>query len=191
MTFSGDRNEREPLRAAEDVAETLTRAAATQADWFDESVGDEGGQRLLRASLLSNSRFDHLPPPAEPSFIGDVELCPYASEPMDAQGRIQLNLFADAARSGSVQISLAQLRDWYKLAKALHRPENYLARIAAINELFQQQYGKGQSNTPQPFTGWTADEVEAWLWDLAVQEARQAQQKASAAAPPAQMDLFA
>ncbi len=146
---------------------------------------------MPRASLLPHSRFDHLPPPAEPSFIGDVELCPYAAEPTDAQGRIQLNLFADAARSGPVQISLEQIRDWYKLAQALQRSENYLVRIVAIGKLFQQQYGKGQPTLPQSFTGWTIDEIDAWLWDLAVQAQRQAQQETIAAAPPAQMALFA
>jgi len=109
---------------------------------------------------------------------------------MDAQGRIQLNLFADAARSGPAQVSFAQLRDWYKLAQALQRSAAYLARIAAIGKLFQQQYGQGQPTLPQPCTGWTVDELDAWLWDLAVQAQRQAQQE-MIAAPPAQMALFA
>lgn len=102
---------------------------------------------------MPDSDLEHLRPPPEPTHIGEVELCPYAAEPTDAQGRIQLNIFAHAARTGATPISLKQLRDWYKLAKALQRPKSYLARIAAIDKTFKHQYGDGQPNTPQPFTG--------------------------------------
>jgi len=176
-------------------ADQRTRSAYALADFFDGIVMGENYHRILRPSLVPDSDLEHLRPPPEPTHIGEVELCPYATKPTDAQGQIQLNIFAHAARTGSMPISLKQLRDWYELAKALQRPKSYLARIAAIGKLFKQQYEEGQPNTPQPFTGWTIDELEAWLWDLAVQKERQAQQKASSAAPPvlappSQMDLF-
>mgnify|MGYP000231385688 CR=1 FL=1 len=181
----------EPEKNDAFAADHLTRSAYTVADFLGGIVMDEHYNRVPRPSILPANYTDHFRPQPEPAFIGDVELCPYATEPADAQGRIQLNVFANAARSGPVQISLKQIRAWYKLAKALYRSEVYLARIAALGEMFKQQYGDAQADMIQPFTGWTAEDVEHWLWDLAVQTQRLAIADSTPTADPfIQMALF-
>ncbi len=175
--------------AGEFDAEQLARSSYSLADAFGGVVLDAHYKHIPHPSILPANYSDHFYPQPAPEFIGDVELCPYAAEPEDEKGRIQLNVFAHAARNGAPQISLTQIRHWYTIAKALHRSNDYLRRIAAIGHQFKQTYGEAAPDCLQLFTDWQPQDVEHWLWDLSVYEQR-LQASAITNADDIQLGLF-
>ena len=64
-----------------------------------------------------------------------------------------------------VLVSLAQLRQWYALARSRGQHDR-LPRIQALGVLFKQSFGDAEPEVQKPFVGWTTEEMQWWLADF-------------------------
>jgi hypothetical protein len=63
-----------------------------------------------------------------------------------------------------VLVSLAQLRQWYAVARSRGQHDR-LPRIQALGVLFKRSFGDADPEVPKPFVGWSAEEIQWWLAD--------------------------
>jgi len=113
--------------------------------------------------------------PNQPETLESHGVCLFAEEPTDLNGRIQLNLFAHAARTAQPGISLSQIRSWYKIAKKLGRPASYQNRITAIGTQFRLDFSSEDPELEQTQVNWDSGDIENWRRDLSHYELIMAQ----------------
>ncbi|MBD2020563.1 hypothetical protein H6F43_10220 [Leptolyngbya sp. FACHB-36] len=107
---------------------------------------------------------DALQKPKAPTSSNDSLLMHESLGEPEELDREQLDLFEIPDRQ--LLVSLSQLRHWYAIARELQRDE-CLPRIADLGRRFKQAFGDANPDQPQPFTTWSAEDVECWLDDLA------------------------
>ncbi|HEY9906590.1 MAG TPA: hypothetical protein V6D18_03140 [Thermosynechococcaceae cyanobacterium] len=102
---------------------------------------------------------------------------PRSSEPVLEPAEVELtesdltepeHLDQSSSPESQVLVSLAQLRQWYAVARSRGQRDR-LPRIQALGTLFKQTFGVAEPEAQRPFVGWSAQEVQWWLEDLSPQ----------------------
>lgn len=155
------------------VDDGLSQASHALASFFDGIVFVEEADGTLRqvetvqASEGTGLNLSEFSLPAS-----DAIEEPEVSHSIEALLPEQLNLLQ--AQGVQPLISLSQLRQWYATTRSLGRFDR-LARIAELGRLFKQMFGEVNPNQLHAFTGWSMEEVEWWLEDMAGSQQSQSQ----------------
>lgn len=149
---------------------TLREAALSLARFFDGVVFDEQGQRVLDASIAPSGATEIrtaeelLPAAAESCFLEAID--DEATPDSQALGG-QLSLFSGRSTQTVIrQVSLNELRGWYRTAQILGHPAEQLQRIVRLGNLFKQRFGVHQPDAKVPFPDWSEQDIEQWQKDM-------------------------
>ncbi len=168
-----------PLSYSHSHKDESLSAALQLASYFDGTVLDADYN-----VVLSQEGYHAL---NQPETLESHGVCLFAEEPTDLNGRIQLNLFAHAARTEAPGISLSQIRSWYKIASRLGRPASYQNRITAIGIQFRLDFSSEDPDLEQTQVNWDSGDIENWRRDLSHYELIMAQ--AAIPKDPIQLNL--